>query len=1714
LALHQQAKDRIGTLQQEMTAGHGQRLGESLKVLHQSLGRVDRFLRAFHLLSQRSSSQATLSCSQILDNLTVVIKDVRDNPTDGNTGKLREEIEKLEKDPTFQNVLQANPLLKEQYLQLKSSLPGAAEVAVARPEDVAKDVRSEMGKVGRFLGRIGLLGHLTPKRAQQACDVVITRLERAMRELPQDADSEVLRHTLTSLSGQIGELRNNPQFLSVVHSNEDLESRLNALDSEVNELGFLDNCRSEAEKALTLTEKAQAAMRLQQFDPKSPRAVEQKKRLCVEYGPEKVRAEVLDAMRAIPASLTEQEAFYDELGAIEESGLFKDEFSPDWLRSQIERAEGLVAQMTMDAVEEGLTDAAEELKRIQLSLKSMKENLGATPLAVRKQFLKLQQCMQNVPRLTPELRPEALAIGDGFFNTTFALVKERFEAAFFGAFVQKMNEQVPALPLATSASSAEELAHLDAEADRLSATANKLKADPRFTEYLRRGGAEFTSTFSQKVEALKAKKTLYLQLLGLKQLEERAKKPGLSVLEKAQIAKDLQDLQITDSSNPAARDAKAALCDKYSFLDSAKLFIELKRTVLEHPPQTVEELKKLFDDIGELQKLELFSGEKDALRSQGLKDFRQKVFKALVEASVTRLEVSVRRGLTSTTKSGQELDTQMKELEANPYFKLLLSASPDLRARYQKAMSQLAAQSENSEKALQAASKFLNTPGNFRTIEDFESFAENLKEIGEVLPESSRQMYEDLKNEFTQKLSEFVLRQLSEPGAKGALEKTMSLCHTLVQSVQSLTLQGASLKQAVDLLVWKIRELMPSLDSSVATIENFQAYASVLSDMSKLQETLPELSQNAYKESKETFLAKLRDFEAKQTPEGGKLPEDLARALARIRISLGAQDAAGTSEIDIAIDDLAGRVSSLDGATAKLADFNSVAEDMKALEKSLPESSREGYEALKTAFFDKLSEFVQNQISKGGGNVLSMIPICRRLLELRSSFHSQDQSSKEAIDGLVDYITRLVSSLDDKVPVDQLNMIRSALGELQPEFGVSKTCLTIEQNKKIEIAKQRLTVLAAKLPAQIGPISADKTLHELAFAVSFLMKNSPETVAGLQPKIEKAQQFVQQSFDGLLVGVTAISPKDRAAIVRVLSWDPHATMSDVAVLVRNKENLPKALLDSFPQKTVVPYGRALYFGEAVLEFMNAAGFGDNSQLSVEDFTTLESFFEGINTPVLQNALIASREGEGRPTKFRLKQQTAERKIWDHRPETIPEGAAGGKWYTRQKEVAAADERAIERSQHPYREYSQDDLRAKPDVPGLSSLFGDIDSTKLVAETPDRELPTAMMCSEIVPPSLVQHLLRDQVDAAVTRKAAPVSGDGRVPPWLVTNMESIAGVFCTEFGVGEARASVFHQRAVDPYPKGQARRVIVMRNVHPDAESATPANTSPEGTVPVFLMLAALGDVEVQGEKLPDDFKVPTAEERLAWSDAERQAYDVRLLKHYVYGLYPNHVRPAKSAVSPENILTLDGANSVMEGLITSGASPEDIMKATKDKYIQIEGEPVSLGIYLMAAIHQTRQLLAVGEATSGYTCPLTPPVVFALRNKDPRFHSRLQCLAFQFIGPEKFTKLKVLAPSTFLDVGKEDAGIVGLYQAVFRGRDVSVRPLSEIYDRAGKMNEANIVGTLIQPTNSDALGDNYNSESHGTEGSTGGSLEAVVGKHMRAGFNRENPRRMDHVYYG
>jgi hypothetical protein len=788
------------------------------------------------------------------------------------------------------------------------------------------------------------------------------------------------------------------------------------------------------------------------------------------------------------------------------------------------------------------------------------------------------------------------------------------------------------------------------------------------------------------------------------------------------------------------------------------------------------------------------------------------------------------------------------------------------------------------------------------------------------------------------------------------------------------------------------------------------------------------------------------------------------------------------------------------GRAATIQDFASIASDLIALGDELPEALRGAYEELKPEFFGRMDQFIDRlgKILQGADKLQMEIGLCRDLMRMRHDLRSRDISSERAINDLIEKIT----ALDTTVPAERLEETRRALCALQPEFGGPTTCLTIDQNRQIEIAKQRLTVLAVPDPVP-SPLDPGKAL-ELAFAVSFLTKSGGE--ATLQPRLGHIRGAAQKTLEDQLAGAD-VTPEEKVSIVRVLSWDPTATMSDVAVLVRNKDRLPEGIQKAFPQKSVEVQEFKTNREEAILEFVNGVTVGPQEQLTVEDFTELERFFESLNKAPLVDALILS--GGGGPSNFRLKQQAAERTIWQHRPEDLTGVGEVGPWYGRQAAAATADQGAVARLPGHHDVQVIEGLQSAPQVPKLPEAFRNIDSTKPVDIDPKQgELPTAVMSSGIVPPDLMRHLLRDQVDMAIGQKAAPGSGDGRVPAWLITNMESIAGVFFTEFGVGEARASVFHQNAVAMYPDGKARKVIVARNLHPDTEAKL-SNTSPEGTVPVFLALAALGDEQITGCAVPEDFRVLTAEERLNWAEKDRKAYDNQLLRHYVYHLYPGGTRPAAKNIPANKILSLDSANSLMEGLIKNNASSDQIRAAMGDTYIQVGGRLVSLHIYFMAAIHQVRHRLAMGGAVGLHTCPLMPPSIFALKSGDPKFHNRLDCLAYQYIGPAQFKNLAVLAPNTH-----GDEGILALYKKVFRGKKgTTVRPLSDIYDEKGTLQESKIVGALIQPTNTDALGNNYENELRGRDATAGGSLEAVVGNKMRAGFGPADRGRMEHSYY-
>ena len=338
----------------------------------------------------------------------------------------------------------------------------------------------------------------------------------------------------------------------------------------------------------------------------------------------------------------------------------------------------------------------------------------------------------------------------------------------------------------------------------------------------------------------------------------------------------------------------------------------------------------------------------------------------------------------------------------------------------------------------------------------------------------------------------------------------------------------------------------------------------------------------------------------------------------------------------------------------------------------------------------------------------------------------------------------------------------------------------------------------------------------------------------------------------------------------------------------------------------------------------------------------------------------------------------------------------------------------------------------------------------------------------------------------------------------------------EHGVGEARGSVFHKGACKLYPDDKVRRQETVRNVQIDNERTSYSYR--EGTVPLFHQLAALGDEPLVGKPLPREFKVKSQAEKLRLTEAGRAEYDLAILQDLVYHTYPGEppVRPAARSVEVENKMTLDQATELLEGLIDSKEDPKEILEALKDKYILIDGQLVSVYVHFKTVLLQTRMMHAKLEANGKpYTLPLMGPAEFALEKGNPTFSNRLHCLAYQFIGPEKFKNLAVLAPNAFGEKGRRS--LVGLYQGVFSGTAVKVKPMSDIYGRDGSIIMKNVEGFLVQQANSDALADNFHSEGGDGKGRDGvyqgSSQEAAVGAFVRAGFGKNVIGRLAHVFY-
>ncbi len=518
-----------------------------------------------------------------------------------------------------------------------------------------------------------------------------------------------------------------------------------------------------------------------------------------------------------------------------------------------------------------------------------------------------------------------------------------------------------------------------------------------------------------------------------------------------------------------------------------------------------------------------------------------------------------------------------------------------------------------------------------------------------------------------------------------------------------------------------------------------------------------------------------------------------------------------------------------------------------------------------------------------------------------------------------------------------------------------------------------------------------------------------------------------------------------------------------------------------------------------------------SKLSAQEFQELAMFFDKCQ----EKAEGVSRENGNYTTEFRRLYQFVTAKVFNHRPETLGLVASISRWCKHMVAMDAANKEWLE--SHPSAlasfEVDPSDLRElhKDDV-DVPEQFEDLDSgilhvlkdqfgnpvetdgyrahhLKQIDIESDYKDPKAVAVratSSIVPPAIALHVVQKVDDNAIGVKYLPSGVDGIPPATRITRGQALYRFFTTGVGRVEMGADVFHARAITPLGKSaegktQCRDVLVSDQVHPDFEISGPPDPSAEG---LFYSLAEPTDKPVRGAPLPEGFQVPSEEEMAAMTEAQRTELDDKLLKHLIYHLYPDGIRPAKNDLSLE-IIDMAKAREVLEGLIESSEDPGQIPEILNKQYVQTpDGHLVSLRVMFTTYLHQVQNEFKILEKIGKpYVYTLHPPAIFAFGgdedHEDDRLAgatimNRLQCLAFKYVGSDQFEHLSAFIPNCY-----SDPTLADLYEKALPGKTVmSMETAWESGDSSWSAVAPE--GTvLVIHTNGDEFG--FNPKSEGAE---------------------------------
>ncbi|KAI0032387.1 hypothetical protein K488DRAFT_85928 [Vararia minispora EC-137] len=350
-------------------------------------------------------------------------------------------------------------------------------------------------------------------------------------------------------------------------------------------------------------------------------------------------------------------------------------------------------------------------------------------------------------------------------------------------------------------------------------------------------------------------------------------------------------------------------------------------------------------------------------------------------------------------------------------------------------------------------------------------------------------------------------------------------------------------------------------------------------------------------------------------------------------------------------------------------------------------------------------------------------------------------------------------------------------------------------------------------------------------------------------------------------------------------------------------------------------------------------------------------------------------------------------------------------------------------------------------------------------------PPYLSYSSFVPRSIVEHLMRDKKDRAISVKFQKGRNDS------ITNMEGAMHTFLTPvvpvFLHGDYQYVHGHRMYPLPdYKDTQTARIVVLSAlVQPDFQDAQ-----------VMVQLSRLGQKEFVGAPLPDGFRPISIQAKQ--NSEDRLTYDIGLKQHLVTHLTALRCLPPLSAVSPISVTDA-------EALLTSMICTDTIRRV--NAFVRIDsGAVLSLELLFRAALEQTRNEFRALErlCIRGYVYTFDPPAIFA-RKISAALLNRLMIGALHALARE--TTLARLRVYGFNDY--DDPAALPLVR-----RALAPQPVVAVMSKATLLGpngtyappEGCRDALLVIHNNSDAFGQNIETEQ------PGGSLDGTIGAYSSA----------------